>query len=133
MQAAAEAALALGPAGGAPVKEMVQAFQQRRDFVMQRLQAIEGLTTAQPQGAFYVLPDVSAFFGAGVTAEGFGEVGDGDTLARYFLEVAQVALVPGDAFGVPQCIRFSYAASMETLDEALNRVEKALGELRFDR
>lgn len=132
MQAAAEAALALGPAGGKPVQEMVTAFEQRRDFVMQRLQAIKGLTIAPPQGAFYVLPDMSAYFGAGVYAEGFGEVRDSDALVRYLLEVGQVALVPGDAFGVPQCVRFSYAASMDTLDEALSRVEKALTGLKLD-
>eukprot|EP00892_Ulva_mutabilis_P000578 jgi/Ulvmu1/10520/UM064_0058.1 len=132
-QAAAEAALALGPAGGEPVREMVAAFEQRRDFVMQRLRAIGGLTIAQPQGAFYVLPDMSAYFGAGVSAEGFGEIANADALARYLLEVARVALVPGDAFGVPQCIRFSYAASMETLDEALSRVEQALEQLHIER
>lgn len=133
MQAAAEAALGLGPAGGEAVQHMLQAFEERRDFVMQRLHAIEGLTVVQPQGAFYVLPDMSAYFGAGVHAEGFGDVGNTDTLAQYLLEVAQVALVPGDAFGVPQCIRFSYAASMDTLDEAFNRVEKALRALHVER
>lgn len=100
---------------------------------MMRLQAIEGLAIAQPQGAFYVLPDMSAYFGPGVHADGFGDVGDADTLARYLLEVGQVALVPGDAFGVPQCVRFSYAASLETLDEALTRVENALAALEINR
>lgn len=126
MQAAAEAALALGPGGGQAVTGMVKAFEQRRDYVMHRLQEIDGLKIAQPQGAFYVLPNMSAYFGAGVHAEGFGDIGDSDTLARYLLEVAQVALVPGDAFGVGDCVRFSYAASMATLEEALNRVEAAL-------
>jgi aspartate/glutamate/aspartate-prephenate aminotransferase len=81
-----------------------------------------------PEGAFYVFPDVSAIVGEGCVAEGFGPVEDGDALCRYLLEKAQVALVPGSAFGSPECVRLSYAASDETLEEALDRIEKALKE-----
>jgi bifunctional aspartate aminotransferase and glutamate/aspartate-prephenate aminotransferase len=130
VQAAAQAALELGHAGGEPVAEMVREFQKRRDYVVGRLRELPGLTVIDPQGAFYVLPDFSAFYGPGVSAAGFGSIPDGDTLCRYLLEVAHVALVPGEAFGVPQCLRISYAASMETLKTALDRIEDALSSLQ---
>jgi bifunctional aspartate aminotransferase and glutamate/aspartate-prephenate aminotransferase len=133
LQAAAEAALALGPAGGTAVKAMVLEFEKRRDYIVQRLQELPDLTVVLPQGAFYVLPDFSAYFGDGVSAEGFGAIPDSDTLARYLLEEAHVALVPGEAFGVPSCIRISYAASMETLTSALDRIQDALSEPRLTR
>lgn len=125
-QHAALAALALGQQGGKPVKQMVEAFRERRDYVVQRLQAIKGVRLSQPQGAFYVLPEMSAFFGPGAHAKGFGPVPDSDTFCRYLIEVAHVAVVPGDAFGAPSCIRISYAASLETLEAALHRITKAL-------
>lgn len=78
------------------------------------------------QGAFYVLPDMSQFFGPGVEAKEYGPVPDADALAMYLIQQAHVALVPGDAFGAPNCIRISYAASMATLKEALDRLERAL-------
>ena len=90
---------------------------------------LPGLSVVNPQGAFYVLPDFSAFYGPEVSAQGFGDIPDGDTLCRYLLEVAHVALVPGEAFGVPECLRISYAASMDTLTEALDRIEAALKRL----
>ena len=126
MQAAAEAALELGAAGGEPVAEMVREFQNRRDYVVGRLRELPGLTVVEPQGAFSVLPDFSAFYGPGVSVEGFGAVPDGETLCRYLLEVAHVALVPGEAFGVPQCLRISYAASPATLATAMDRIEDAV-------
>ena len=81
---------------------------------------------APPDGAFYVMPDVAAYTGPGVSAPGFGPIPDSDTLCRYLLEQALVALVPGEAFGLPGTLRISYAASMETLTEALDRCEAAL-------
>ena len=74
---------------------------------------------------------MSAFFGPGVDAKEFGPVPDVDTLCRYLIEKAQVALVPGDAFGISTCLRISYAASMETLTEALDRVCGALAKDNF--
>ena len=94
--------------------------------VCQRLAKIEGVKLASPQGAFYVFPDVSGLVGDGCVAEGFGPIADADALCEYLLEKAQVALVPGSAFGNPECLRISYAASDETLREALDRIEKAL-------
>jgi aspartate/glutamate/aspartate-prephenate aminotransferase len=125
-QQAAIAALGLGLNGGAPVAAMKKAFETRRDFVAARLSNIPGVKLDVPAGAFYVFPDVSALVGDGASAEGFGPVADGDELCRYLLEKAQVALVPGSAFGNPECVRISYAASDDTLKEALDRIEKAL-------
>ena len=126
-QEAGLAALALGEGGGEPVANMVAAFRQRRDYVSERLRAMHpGIKLAAPEGAFYVFPDVSALVGPGCEAKDFGPVADADELCRYLLEKAQVALVPGSAFGNPECIRISYAASDETLDEALARIEKVL-------
>ena len=125
-QRASLAALAMGPAGGAPVAEMVAAFRSRRDYVSRRISAWPGVKLAPPDGAFYVMPDVSAYCGPNASAPGFGPVPDSDTLCRYLLESALVALVPGEAFGAPGTLRISYAASMETLTEALDRCEKAL-------
>ena len=125
-QEAALAALELGFKGGEDVAEMVKAFRQRRDFVSERLNAIPGVKLPSVDGAFYVFPDVSAFFGGDASAEGFGPVTDVDELCRYILEKGQVALVPGSAFGVPECLRISYAASEATLEDALTRIEACL-------
>ncbi|EFN59424.1 hypothetical protein CHLNCDRAFT_48481 [Chlorella variabilis] len=164
-QHAAVAALGMGPQGGPLVQDMIAAFEQRRDFVTQRLQQIPGVGLAAPQGAFYVMPEVAAFVGPGVEARGWGPVEDVDALCRcrthssppaclappcaclpaphpfhlsflfcrYLIETANVALVPGDAFGAPSCIRISYAASMETLEKALDRVAAALALGNFTR
>ena len=103
------------------------AFLRRRDRVSDRLRAAHpGIKLAAPEGAFYLFPDVSALVGPGCEAKDFGPVEDADELCRYLLEKAQVALVPGSAFGTPECVRISCAASDETLDEALDRIEKAL-------
>ncbi|KXZ49472.1 hypothetical protein GPECTOR_21g698 [Gonium pectorale] len=125
-QQAALAALALGSGGGEPVQAMVRAFQERRDYVVSRLRSIPGVNLAQPDGAFYVLPEMSAFFGPGAEAKDFGPVPDSDTFCRYLIEKAHVAVVPGDAFGADSCIRISYAASLETLGKALDRITAKL-------
>lgn len=176
-----------------------------QNFVTQRLQQMPGVQLAAPQGAFYVMPEVSAFAGSGVEAKGWGPVPDVDALCRwvlmlplpafiacvwgecwpslpcvcclcwkhtpantscptarpaqplqplsqlcclllslpvalpaccccrYLIEVANVALVPGDAFGAPTCIRISYAASLETLGAALDRIAAALAPENFSR
>ena len=131
-QEAGLAALELGPGGGEPVREMRDAFLKRRDYVVSRFKAMRAdagdIKLEAPRGAFYVFPDVSAIVGEGCVADGFGVVEDGDALCRYLLEKAQVALVPGSAFGNPECVRLSYAASDETLAEALDRIEAALDE-----
>jgi len=125
-QRASLAALGLGHAGGESVATMVHAFQQRRDYVCRRISAWPGARMRVPDGAFYAMPDMSAYTGPGAQASGFGPIPDTDTLAVYLLQQANVALVPGEAFGAPGTIRISYAASMEVLTEALDRVERAL-------
>jgi aspartate/glutamate/aspartate-prephenate aminotransferase len=132
-QHAGVAALGMGPAGGPLVAAMVASFRERRDYVVARLRAIPGVVLDAPDGAFYVLPDVAALVGPGAEGAGFGPVADVDALCRYLVERANVALVPGDAFGAPTCVRISYAAAMDTLKEALDRVERALAPGAFTR
>lgn len=127
-QKAGVAALALGKAGGENVATMVKAFRERRDFLVQHLQAIDGVILPCPQGAFYLFPDFSAYFGS--YAEGFGTISDAETLCRFFLDKAKVALVPGDAFGNGGCIRISYAASMEELQTAMQSIESVMSLLK---
>lgn len=127
-QKAGIAALALDHGPDGPVQEMVTAFRKRRDHVLDRLRAIDGVRCPTPNGAFYLYPDVSAYFGS--------ETPDGQTLADssdvcfYLLEKHNVALVPGGAFGGPNGLRLSYASSMEDLDTALDRIEAGLTALQ---
>lgn len=117
----------LGPRGGEPVRAMVEAFRRRRDLVCARIRETRReIVLNDPTGAFYVFPDVSGLVGDGCEAEGFGPVPDADALCRYLLEKAQVALVPGSAFGAPECVRISYAAADDVLNEALDRIAEAL-------
>ncbi|KAF5840053.1 pyridoxal phosphate-dependent transferase [Dunaliella salina] len=125
-QHAALAALNLGPHGGAPVAGMVEAFRERKDMIVAKLRTIPGVNLAEPEGAFYVLPEMSAFFGPGAEAVGWGPVPDSDAFCRYLIEKANVAVVPGEAFGAETCIRISYAASLETLTTAMDRIVAAL-------
>ncbi len=122
-QAAAAAALT-GPQEG--VDAMAREFAVRLDLVVSRLRQIPGVKTTTPEGAFYVFPDVSAFFG------GRGPDGVVDTasaLSMYLLRHAGVATVPGEGFGAPSHIRLSYAASPTLLEEGLARLARALGAL----
>ena len=112
--------------GGALAADMKAAFLKRRDFMVDGLKAIDGFEVNVPQGAFYIFPDVSALFGR---KHAGGTISSGHDLAMYLLEAADVATVGGDAFGSPNCIRLSYAASDEQLAEALRRIERAVGEL----
>lgn len=105
------------------IKYMVDEFKNRRQLILGLLRDIEGFTVNEPDGAFYVFPDVSAFFGK--TFQGI-TVNNATDFALYLLEKAHVATVTGDAFGDPNCIRISYAASEEQIKEALSRIAKAL-------
>lgn len=104
-------------------KTMNEAFKKRRDLVVAGLKEIEGLKVNEPEGAFYVFPDVTAFFGKKFNGKSIENATD---FCLFLLEQAEVALVTGDAFGNPNCIRFSYATSEATLSEALKRIKKAL-------
>lgn len=109
-----------------PSKEMAEAYFKRRELVMGLLKEIPGIKTHVPEGAFYFFPDVTAFFGKSAHGK---TIQNADDLCLYLLEVANVSLVTGEAFGAPSCVRLSYAASEEELKEALARIKKALGEL----
>jgi aspartate aminotransferase len=105
--------------------EMVSAFKNRRDLVVKLINEIPGLKLNVPEGAFYVFPDVSSFFGK--TLRGT-LIKNADDFSMYLLGEANVATVTGDAFGNPDCIRFSYATSEAILTEALSRIKTALAE-----
>jgi len=103
------------------VEEMRQAFDERRRYMVERLNAIAGIECALPQGAFYAYPDVTAYYG--------DRCADSVALCEYLLGEGLVACVPGAGFGTREHIRLSYATSMELIAKAMDRVEKALGEL----
>lgn len=105
------------------LNEMVAAFKSRRDLVVGLIKEIPGLKINVPEGAFYVFPDVSSFFGK--TLRGT-LINNADDFSMYLLSEANVATVTGDAFGNPNCIRFSYATSEEQLTEAMRRIKEAL-------
>jgi aspartate aminotransferase len=105
------------------LNEMVSAFKNRRDLVVKLIQDIPGMKINVPEGAFYVFPDVSSFFGKTLNGT---EIKNADDFAMYLLSQANVATVTGEAFGNPNCIRFSYATSEEILTEALKRIKEAL-------
>lgn len=110
----------------APVEKiqyMVDEFHKRRDLVLELLGHIEGIKTNVPQGAFYVFPDVSFYFGKTIDGQTVENASD---FAMLLLEKANVATVTGDAFGAPNCIRISYAASQEELKEAIRRIAELL-------
>lgn len=102
---------------------MVEAFHSRRDLVIGLIKEIPGLKINVPEGAFYVFPDVSHYFGK--TLRGT-HIKDANDFSMYLLAEANVATVTGDAFGNPDCIRFSYATSEELLKEALRRIKEVL-------
>src|SRR4030095_2855783 len=107
-----------------PTKEMASAFQKRRDLMINLLEQIPLLLVNRPQGAFYIFPDVSAYFGK--AAKDGTIVKDADDLSLYLLAEALVSTVSGVAFGNDRCIRLSYATSEPKLKEAAARIEKAL-------
>ncbi len=110
----------------APVSKiqfMVDEFKTRRDLVLDLLGKIDGIKTNTPQGAFYVFPDVSYYFGKTIQGKSIENASD---LSMLLLESANVATVTGDAFGAPNCIRISYAASQDELKEAIKRIADVL-------
>lgn len=123
-QKAAEAAYT-GPQE--PVEEMRQAFERRRDLIVKLAKEIPGIEVSVPQGAFYLFPKCSSYFGK--SADGY-TVNDAADLAMYLLEVGHVACVGGAAFGAPECIRMSYATSDENIVEAMRRIGEALAKLK---
>ena len=121
------AALAAFTMSHEAIDDMVTAFRARRDAVLARLTAIDGVTCPTPQGAFYLFPDVSGLFGR--TAPDGTVIADSLGLCRYLLDEHRVALVPGEAFGDPKGVRLSYATGMDTLMTAMDRIEAGLAAL----
>lgn len=111
----------------APTHKMVEAFRQRRDYIIGALKKIPGVRSNDPQGAFYAFPDVSSFFG-----KKYGEhvINNDSDLSMYLLNEAHVATVCGSAFGDGNCIRISFATSMTNLMEAIERIGPALAKLQ---
>jgi aspartate aminotransferase len=123
---AQKAALGALQGGRESAEIMTEAYKRRRDLVLNLMKEIPGIKTYVPEGAFYIFPDVSDFFGK--SWENY-QINDSMDLTMFLLNDANVALVSGDAFGAPQCIRFSFAASDEKLTEALRRIKASLAKL----
>ena len=105
------------------IRYMIEKFHQRRDIILDLLRAIPGFEVNVPEGAFYVFPDISSYFGKTLKGKRIENASD---FALYLLEEANVATVTGEAFGSPNCIRISYAASEEEIREAVKRIAEAL-------
>lgn len=123
-QKAAEAAYTLDQGC---VEEMRQAFERRRNLIVELAKAIPGLEVNVPEGAFYLFPKCSSFFGK---SDGVTTIGNSTDLAMYLLEKGHVATVGGDAFGDPECFRMSYATSDENIREAMKRIKETLAKLK---
>lgn len=105
------------------IEYMVDEFMERRKLILDLLKEIDGFQCNEPEGAFYVFPDVSAYFGKTLNGT---KIDNASHFAMYILENANVATVTGDAFGNPKCIRISYAASQEEIKEAVSRIKAVL-------
>ena len=110
-----------------PVEEMRKAFERRRDLIVKLAKDVPGFEVNVPQGAFYLFPKCSSFYGK---KDGDRVINNADDLAMYLLEVAHVACVGGTSFGSPECIRMSYATSDENIIEAIRRIKEALARLK---
>jgi aspartate aminotransferase len=124
---AQRAALAAIQGEGDSRQTMRAAFLRRRDLICGLLKEVKGVKIRIPQGAFYVMPDISYYIGK---SDGESKITSSDALALYLLDKAQVATVGGDAFGAPECIRISYATSDDLLVEAVKRIKAALERLK---
>ena len=123
-QKAAEAAYTLGQVC---VEEMRKAFERRRNLIVRLAKDIPGLEVNEPQGAFYLFPKCSSFFGK---SDGMTTIHNATDFALYLLDKAHVATVSGDAFGAPECFRMSYATSDENTKEAMCRIKETLTKLK---
>lgn len=120
---AQRATIAAVDADPSVLNDMVKAFHSRRDLVVGLMKEIPGIKLNVPEGAFYVFPDVSSFFGKTLNGT---TINNADDFSMYLLSQANVATVTGDAFGNPNCIRISYATSEDVLTEAIRRIKEAL-------
>jgi aspartate aminotransferase len=109
-----------------PLKEMVAEFRRRRDYMLQRLNAMPGISCSTPHGAFYVFPSIAGYIGRQYKGRRINGASD---LASLLLDEVKVAVVPGVAFGDDRCFRLSYATSMENIEEGLNRIEQFISRI----
>ncbi|HEX3766882.1 MAG TPA: pyridoxal phosphate-dependent aminotransferase [Puia sp.] len=105
---------------------MVEEFTRRREKTLELVGKIPGIKTFKPEGAFYIFPDISSYFGK---TDGENKINNSNDLCMYLLNTAHVSSVMGDAFGEPKCIRFSYANSMANIEKAWKRITEALAKL----
>ena len=123
-QKAAERAMLAKPKS--TTQQMKETFLNRRNLIIKLLKDIPGINCNIPQGAFYVFPDVSYYFGK---SDGVTSINNANDFCMYLLNSAHVACVSGDAFGNPECIRISYAAANDKLIEAMRRIKNKLAQL----
>jgi len=126
-QYAAIEAMRTDPRTSLEIRDMLFTFRQRRNRVLEMLKTIPDLGLNIPQGAFYFFPNVTSYFGKNYNGQ---LIKDATDLSMYLLDHGHVAVVPGDAFGNPNCIRISYATSLEKLTEAMSRIRNALAQLQ---
>lgn len=110
-----------------PSMEMVKEFTRRRKKVLELVKDIPGMECTEPEGAFYIFPDVSFYFGK---SDGQNMINNSGDFCMYLLNTAHVSSVMGDAFGEPKCVRFSFANSMEKIEEGFKRIKEALAKLK---
>ena len=110
-----------------PSREMVKQFTERRKRTLELVKSIPGLKCFEPEGAFYVFPDVSAYFGK---SDGVTTIRNSADFSMYLLNTANVSSVMGDAFGEPACVRFSFANSLPNIEKAWGRIKDALARLK---
>ncbi len=126
-QKASFAAIDMDPKLTPEFKQMLDAFHERRDLLLNLLKDVPGIITNKPDGAFYVFMDVKHYFGK---KDGETVINNSEKLSMFLLNKAHIALVSGSAFGDPNCLRFSYATSKEKITEAVKRLKEALNHLK---
>jgi aspartate aminotransferase len=114
-------------AGSDAAVEMKQAYFERKEMARKKLAEIDGVKVNNPQGAFYIFPDISAYLGKSI---GSNTINNSDEMAAFLLTEAHVATVSGAAFGSPECIRLSFAASFQEISTAIDRIAEALKKLK---
>ena len=125
-QRAALKAMTIDPATSQDLQTMKKAFRERRDLLLNLMGELPGIKLNHPEGAFYLFPDVSWYFGK---SDGKRTIANANDLSTYLIDSVYVATVPGEAFGEPKCMRFSYATSKENLVEAVKRIKGSLTKL----
>lgn len=110
-----------------PTLEMVDEFARRRKRVLELVKEIPGIECPEPEGAFYIFPDISAYFGK---TDGQTVIRTSGDFCMYLLNTAHVSSVMGEAFGEPDCVRFSFANSLPKIEEAWKRIKEALARLK---